>query len=171
MIFGNTKHFAIEFTVDENSDGQWLLGRACYWLCSNQVGDYNSGTLLRDLFLALEYIRGDKSNRMNDYLFDLSKEALVTTLHNSMFGSVNNNESLESRALDEQWAKHNIRPDVDIFDRWKIFLVENGNVGRCVYYGPSASYEECWLSNGEYDSILSLAIESFNQNHSQLPGV
>jgi hypothetical protein len=79
-----------------------------------------------------------------------------------MYGYDNNDhdEALVKRALDEQWARHEIIPNINIFYGTLVWLVEDGQAARCVYkLDASSSYTECSLRSGLFDQILKGAIE------------
>lgn len=168
MFFGNIHRFAIELAFDNNTGEEWMFGRVCYWICGERVGDYESGTSLRDFMFALERISGDADKRENEYLWPLITEILVNTLQESMFGSTRDNDALERRAIQEHWATHNINPAVDIFDEWSIYLVENDCSGRCVcLHHPTTSYNECFLARGEFDSVVKTVLLTLLHKYDQ----
>jgi len=38
ILYSDKTRFAIEFELNENSGGNWMLGRFCYWICDQKVG-------------------------------------------------------------------------------------------------------------------------------------
>lgn len=165
MIVGDTRRFGIELVLNDDSGGEWLFGRVCYWLCNQRIGDWELGTSLRDVLFLWERISGDGGYRFNEYLMPMETATLVNTLHRSMFGGTTD-DSLEHRAFEEQWARHDILPHVDVFDDWKCFLVENDALGRCVFYNPETqSYGQCHFATGEFDRVLTDAIEWLQSHH------
>ena len=169
MLFGDTNRFGIEFEISPNPVGTWMYGPICYWLCGLQVGDYEQITSLRDALYWLEHILWDAGTRVNQNLMRLDTEDLVNMLSHSMFGNHPVNEVLESRAIEEQWARHIIDPEIEIFSGWHIYLVEEGNVGRCVYHNSETDrYYECRLKYGEFDQVLREAVQSLQQHYEAL---
>lgn len=58
-------------------------------------------------------------------------------------------------AEQEQWARHNILPSVDVFDGWKAFLLENGEMGRIVFSAkPYEEVHEAIVGAGLVDAVL-----------------
>ena len=73
MDFGDRSKFAITVELDENYNGAWLFGKFCYWADGMMIGDYKSGTSLRDVLLQATNIHGDSGKRFCQDLFCLGK--------------------------------------------------------------------------------------------------
>lgn len=76
MDFGERNPFAIHLELNSDPGGAWLFGRFCYWIGGKQVGDYEQGTSLRDVFLNLKWIVHDCGNRRGDRLCHWRPEEL-----------------------------------------------------------------------------------------------
>ena len=87
-------------------------------------------------------------------------------LDGGLFGTgIETSETSEQLAIDEQWARHNIAPAVDVFDHWRIYLVESNVAGR-VLYGKTelgALVHETQLVPGECDGVLELACQEIGR--------
>jgi hypothetical protein len=130
MDFGDRSIFAIQLELNSDPGGAWLFGRFCYWIDGKQVGDYELGTSLRDVFSNLKWIAHDCGNRRGERLCQWKPEALFDLLDRSLYG-------VEELAPDvwvpESPARFDIRPPVDVFDGWKVYLVECDTVDLFVY--------------------------------------
>jgi hypothetical protein len=167
MIVGDSSRFGIEFSLDEESKGAWMLGHVCYWICGQRIGDYELTVTLRDVLFCWFNIAGDAGKRANDDLMSLDKADLVNLLLNTLFGDGPSDPVTESRAIEEQWARHVIEPVVGYgFTGWGICLVEDANLARCVYRrAEMKEYFECQLNPGEFDKVLKMAIQSLEQHY------
>lgn len=165
MLFGHKERFGIEFNLAEDHGGAWLFGKLCYWLRGERVGAWDLGTSLRDVFFNWSRIMCDENNRSNDTLMALDSESLIKTLSLGLFGHVlDDDDPLYARVIEEQWARHNVNPNVDVFDEWYVYLVEDTCEGRCVYQQIGVPiYHECLLKKGEFDQVLNAAVRSLEQ--------
>jgi hypothetical protein len=60
--------------------------------------------------------------------------------------------------MEEQWARHNIAPPVDVFDSRQVLLVENEHAGRIVFgQEPYDELTEVEVKHGEVDAVLAAA--------------
>ncbi|MDP1615217.1 MAG: Imm42 family immunity protein [Methylococcales bacterium] len=121
MLVGNKDVFAVEYELDENINA-WMYGKVCYWINNIQIGEYDLGTSLRDVFFALKYSVYDCENRDGGRLCELSPQEIFYHLNETIFG---NNEY--SGAVLDTPARFNIGLQIDVFDNWKIFLVDCDN--------------------------------------------
>ncbi|MBB4595383.1 immunity 42 family protein [Xanthomonas cannabis] len=111
MIYGDKNLFAVEMQLDNNSGGQWMLGKFCYWLNGERVGNFEDGTSLRDVYLQMAPILKTKNRNFND--IDLNYTEIHRAINESIFGE----ECVISNAADYLAA-----PPVDVFDGFKIFV-------------------------------------------------
>lgn len=130
MKIGDCSQFAVEFQLDENYGDIWLYGKFCYWINQKCIGDYEMGTSLRDILLQLKYIVGDNGNRNDEGLFSLGKEEVYDRLNCALYGY--GSSEFEDKARAESWARFNVTLPVDIFDGWKIFIIENSEKTRVI---------------------------------------
>jgi len=84
MIIGNKSEFAIEYELALDYGGVWMFGRVCYWTKDHKIGDYESGTSLRDVMLQLHRIIRDNGKRMHEELFHLNKLELFSRLNDTI---------------------------------------------------------------------------------------
>jgi len=119
MLIGKKETFAVEYELDSNHGGEWMFGKICYWINNVQIGDYELGTSLRDVLVAMAFLVSDCGNREGLNLCKLSSEEVFSQLNEAIFG---NNENIND--LPDIPARFNIGIQVDVFDNWKIFLVD-----------------------------------------------
>jgi Immunity protein 42 len=162
--FGNTKEFAISYELDVNSCGSWLFGKFCYWIGGEIVGDYDVGTSLRDVLLLLRSIVIDNGNRENVNLFGLSHEELYMRLDSTLYGGGERSD-YEELAEEECWARFKIFPSVDIFDDWKIYLIDSPPKARIVYSFRSKNVVEFNLSSGIFDQVATSIFDTLSNIH------
>jgi hypothetical protein len=78
-----------------------------------------------------------------------------------LFGEAD--ESAVTKAEQEQWARHQVFPPVDVFDPWKGFLVEDKQTARLVFSSyPYLNISELTLKPGTVDSVLNAANNALN---------
>ncbi|MFB9275607.1 Imm42 family immunity protein [Cohnella cellulosilytica] len=121
MLIGNPESFATEFELNNNYGGAWMFGRFCYWINGARIGDYESGASLRDVLFLIEDLVRDQGNRSNKNLFMLDYKEFFNRLNEALYGDSSKYDSI---AIEETWAQFNVCPPIDIFDNWKIFMVE-----------------------------------------------
>lgn len=130
MEFGDRKIFAVQLELDLHHSGAWLFGRFCYWINGVQVGDYDPGTSLRDVLFNLKWIDHDRGNRREKTFCDRSVEDVFSLLDNSLYGD---EQIAPNGWLPEAPARFDVRPPVDVFDGWKIYLVECQEFDLMIY--------------------------------------
>jgi len=157
-VVGELSRFAVEYDLNENHGGEWMFGRFCYWIGGRQVGDYELGTSLRDVLFQLEQgVARDKGLRSSRRFSTKSAVDVFRLLRAALFGAADLNNA--GVAEEEQWARHNIVPPVDVFDSWMVFLVEDEEIARLVFaHDPYLDVTELPLKPGEVDAVLDLAL-------------
>jgi len=120
-VIGNIDRFATQYELDSDPGGQWMFGKFCYWCAGQMIGDYELGTSLRDVLFQLENTNKRVTDRESKRLFRLKPLDAFRLLDAALYGyiTLNNSDAAER----ENWARHNVIPPVDTFDRWKAFVV------------------------------------------------
>lgn len=90
MLIGNKETFAVEYELDSNYGGNWMFGKICYWINHVQVGDYELGTSLRDVLVAMIFLVPDCGNREELNLCELPPEEVFFQLNESIYGDTEN---------------------------------------------------------------------------------
>ena len=165
MIFGNLSSFAIEFELDKEYGGVWLFGKFCYRIGGRRVGNYNLGTSLRDIFFMMETIIRHKANRTDKNLYDLPLNELYEKLDKALYGC--ESSRYDDTAYEEQWIRFDVTLPVDIFDDWKIFLIENMGKARVIVGKTNPNDNiyiyEVMLKSGEFDDVIGKTYEALNK--------
>lgn len=86
MIFGDTTVIAAQLELDRDHGGPWLFGWFCNWINGTQIGDYNLGTSLRDVFFSMKWIADDRGNRQCTGLCNLPGEEVFRLLDSALYG-------------------------------------------------------------------------------------
>ncbi|BBU62441.1 hypothetical protein MSC49_23760 [Methylosinus sp. C49] len=162
-VFGDPNRFAIEHELDENHGGVWMYGSFCYWCGGRRVGDYELGASLRDVLFQLEQLaKYYERLRANPRFDSMSASAVFHTLHTAFYGETD--DDTFALAAEEQWRRHEVIPNVDVFDNWKGFLVESERAARLIFArAPHVEVTELALNSGEFDSILDAAISALGK--------
>ena len=120
-IVGDRQRFAVEYALDAEHGGKWLYGKVCFGIAGAQVGDLELGTSLRDFLFSTERLRCERGRRNNPRFATKSAQEIFELLDSALFGS--GAPALDAIPNDEQWARQLLTPEVDVFNRWKIYLV------------------------------------------------
>ncbi len=161
MIIGTKDSFAVEYELDTDFGGKWMYGKVCYWINGKQIGDYELGTSLSDVLFQLKYMIHDNDKRDDESLCLLSPSDIFFQINESIYGE---NKKVYAYTP-ETPAKFNISIPVDVFDQWKIFLVDCNESSIVVYkklddvnvhfaYIPKGIFDQC--INKLYTSLESI---------------
>ena len=130
-----------------------MFGNARYWCGGREIGNFGEQTSLRDLLFMLEGMRRDVGKRQNPRFWNMAATDMFRLVDAGLFG--NRDLAPLSLSMEEQWARHNITPSVDVFDDWKVFVVENETRARVVFSkDPYTSVESVEMNAGEVDTTL-----------------
>ncbi|EGO64879.1 immunity 42 family protein [Acetonema longum] len=161
MIIGKRPHFAVEFEVNKEYGGVWLFGKCCFWIKDQRIGDYELGTSLRDVLFQMRTIVLDNGKRIHNDLFALDTAELYRRLNGALYGCDGTaccDTNFETIAVEETWARFNVSLPVDIFDGWKIFLVESQEKARIIVKKiDKEGIYEAFLTPGEFDEVIAKA--------------
>ena len=149
--FGDIAIFAASYELNQDYGGSWLFGKFCYWIGGELVGDYKLGTPLRDVLTVLGSVVRDNGNRENPSLFKLTAEDLYRRLDSALYGE---NFEYESLAQEECWARFKVHLSVDIFDHWKVYLIDSPPEARIIYSFFGGSVVESNLPAGTFDQAI-----------------
>jgi hypothetical protein len=85
----------------------------------------------------------------------------------ALFGSTDIDNS--AAAEEEEWAKHNVLPAIDVFDHWRLFLLEGPDQGRLLLsQGPYGQITEVSVRVGEVDAVLASAQDALNHLYNRV---
>lgn len=151
-IHGNCQEVAVQFELDQNSGGAWIFGKFCYWIGGKRVGNYELGTSLSDVLTTIPPLVRDSTQRDCIHFFSMPAEALTNELDQGLFGD---NANAEQRALEEGWARFIISLPVDIFDDYRIYLIEDDGSGRYLVRNLATRVlEEYRAPRGTFDEVI-----------------
>lgn len=118
---GNCDRFGIMYALHPESTEHLRFGRVSFYAGGQQIGDLGELICLTDLLGELKYPIGDCGNRGSDRFCALTPEAAFRSLHAALFeGESSENDS----ANVEMWARFNVSIGVDVFRKWRLYLVD-----------------------------------------------
>ena len=159
MLIGNPSNFAVEFELNENYEGVWLLGKFCYWVQDERIGEYDLGTSLRDVLFQIEGIVRFNNKRDGGRFIHSSAQEVYEMLNAALYG---NGDS--QIAIEEQWARFDICPLMDIYNDWKIYLVEHSLQTRIIYQNiMQQKVSEKILKPNEFENAIRKTYEAINE--------
>jgi hypothetical protein len=160
MIVGDISRFAIEFELEESklTDAElapWLFGWIRFWCCGEQIGRYEADTTIRDIAAEAERFIATREKRHDDILAKATREEIVQTIINALYvDSGQTDERVQADA--ERFGPFVVSPEVDVFDPWRILLVEGDHAARLIWYlNDERVLHECMLDRGEFELVLS----------------
>jgi hypothetical protein len=147
-----------------------MYGCACYWVCGQPVGNFENVGTLRQIMLEWDTMSRDSGRRSNPELFALDTATLVDTLFCGLYGhGCLDYDTQHDRGIEEEWARFDISPQVEMFDHWFVFLAESPLSSRCVFHlWESDLYGECTLEPGEFDRVLKQALEHLYEDYDKV---
>ncbi|HRD68405.1 MAG TPA: Imm42 family immunity protein [Candidatus Competibacter sp.] len=151
MLIGDKQSFAVEYEFDDNSGGEWMYGKICYWIGGYQVGNYELGTSLRDVLFQMKYLVYDSGNRECMTLCATPPDEVFNLLKKSIYGESENNYN---DILDTP-ARFDINIHVDVFDQWKVFLIDCDNYSMILFNMINQKTAHMVYANkGDFDSVI-----------------
>ncbi len=123
MLFGDASSFAIEYDLDREFGGEWLFGKMCYWIGGSRIGNYDLGTSLRDVLFQIKYIGHCCGDRFGEGLCKIGPEEIFYLIDGALYGEGGEGSSALIKIPDDL-ARYDVRVPVDVFDEWKIYLVD-----------------------------------------------
>jgi len=161
-IFGDPTSFAVEYEMSEEPHREWMYGRVCYWCKGSRVGDFSSETSLRDVLFQLERMGCDDGQRASDRFDSAPALEVFRLLDGALYGPERPELAIDPEVVEsEQWARHKIIPELDVFDDWKGFLVETGRGDRLLLsQGPHSDVVEVVIESGKVGKAMAAACRS-----------
>ena len=151
---GSPEAFAVRIDLDQDFAGEWLLGRVCYLIGGNQIGDFELGTSLRDVLLQMHFVFKDCGKRRNARFDGKSKDELRDLIDSALRGT----SAFYDIAKAEMWARHEITPPVDVFDGIHVLQFDKASESHLIWYSTSgnaaATTHELMLPCGTVDCVL-----------------
>lgn len=114
---------------------------------------------MRDTLFQLESIVRDNGNRAAKSTVQLTSQDAFEKINDALYG---NDES--QLTFEEQCARFNVCPLIDVFNNWKIFLIEEQTQARIIYQNLMAKkISEKVLDSGEFENVIREAYEKISQ--------
>lgn len=174
MILGSKDSFAIEFEVDPIPQGAseehikymryFILGRMCFWVNHQQIGDYDLGGSLSVAAADLPTLLEKTGRRYAPALNAESAEKAFHTINDALY--------IDKGQPDEQvrqdWKTYSgfiaIPMGFDVFDEWKAFLVEGDQKARYLWLNyDEGVVHEAILAIGEFEACIQEFLDWFDE--------
>lgn len=159
MLVGDKRRFAVEFKLDpqklaDTELKEWLFGRICFWCGDERVGSFDEEATIRDVALEAERLLRHAGKRKDTVLMAAPRTMLIGTIVNALY--VDSGQPDERVREDwERFSRFVVSPEVDVFDAWRLLLVEGEGSARLIWSKKSETEaKECLLKQGEFDSVL-----------------
>jgi hypothetical protein len=160
-LIGVRSRFAVGYELDGNYGGAWMYGKFCYFCNDQEVGDYELGTSLRDVLFQLDEV-AKFNHQASPHFSAMSAREIFEMLDTALSGEAI--ARVAKLAEEEQWREFCIFPSVDIFDKWKGFLLGSGENERLIFSSaPYADVKELELDGGEVESVLKQVRKELNE--------
>ena len=125
MMAGRKNDFAIEYCLDANFGGKWLLGRIAYWIDGEMLGDYALGTSLANtlnFFFGLIKYAGRKKT---PGFCGIAANKVYEIIDGAIFGD----DDTFDRCVDDELLCASpglllLTPAIDVFDRCRAYSFE-----------------------------------------------
>ena len=159
MMVGDKERFGIEFELDvaklaDPKLAEWKYGRIRWWCGGEAVGRCEADTTLRDVAVEAARFRNNEGKRRDVGLMSASGEDVVLTIVAALYQDRGQTDE-QVEADDRRYRRFVVKPLVDVFDPWDIFLIESENVARLIWCRVNdARVCERELAAGEFDAVL-----------------
>lgn len=170
MMVGNKESFAVQFELDKEFGGVWLFGKFCYWVAGVMVGDYELGTSLRDVLFQMRWAVADCGNRAGGVLCDVTPEKAFLMLDGLLYEPNEFAATAEATSI-ETPARFAVSIPVEVFDRWKIYLIECNEVATMIFRDAKNSViRSVALEKGTFDRVINETFDCLDRLYEQNRG-
>ena len=165
MLFGSKARFAIEARLNEvGVEDPFLLGRFCFWVEEEAVGDYQLGGALSVALASCRNLLRFSGNRDDGRLIAMPAADAFTEIYSALF--VDNGQSDNRVKRDSEYYTRfvAIPTGFDVFDSWMAFLIEDRTMGRYLWKKTASEADhvhETTLQEGEFDAVLLKFVNRF----------
>lgn len=151
---GNPGRFAVEFERDARSPPDFPLGRFCYWVGGQRVGDYDHGTSFGTVIYVSKVVVASRGRRYMPRLMSIPLATAFEEVRHALCDDQGSDaEVAERRRVYSRFVS--LLSGVDSFDRWLGYAVEDDNRARFMWQEPAGRIQEVFLKAGEIEDVLS----------------
>jgi hypothetical protein len=157
-LIGEKDKFAIQYKI-LGVERPFILGHICYWIKGEPIGDFQSSTILSDVYVFLPRILYNNDNRQHEKLFKMKKEDVLYLLGGQAYLD---DDKYEEQALIEMWSRFNIEIGLDVFKGTVVKLIENAKDARVIFFSNNGFLNELYLKKGIIDRVFEIFDEKLN---------
>ncbi len=157
-LIGKKDLFAIQFKIEEVRN-PYIWGHICYWINSMMIGNFESVTILSDVFIFLPHIIYDNGNREHESFYKMDKDKVFYLLSGQAFL---NNHKYEEIALTETWARFSIEMGLDVFVGTVVKLIEDKDNARIIFSSDGKEVYDLYLKKGNVEDVFTCFSVQFN---------
>jgi hypothetical protein len=161
MVIGDPARFALRYS-DKATDDFWALGHLCFIAAGHELGDYDRGASLNAAVAAIKDQLRYAGRRGEPTLYELAAEDVFSVIDAELYGEGGPRRGCA--AVSDPWRFDAAHMGLDVFDQWKIYVVEGAADARLVWkqrVGTAyTAVREVRLSPGEFDAVLGRAVAS-----------
>lgn len=159
MLFGDKKKFGVQIELGSQYGGVWLYGNFCYWINNEMIGDFDMGTSLRDVLFQMKFASSEPLDRSSSKFCSLSSQDFFNYLDDELYGNIDS-ENVDN---DEDLWKFDISIHVDIFDLWKIYLLDCRGFSKILYKNINIDEIKIFeLESGYFNEVVKTAFNYLN---------
>jgi len=130
IIIGNKETFAVQFELDDDCSGKWMLGKFCFYINNQMIGDYNMGATLSVVLNDFHYIKNDIIKQESSKLFNLNDRQILGLIVRYCYDDFAIDSYLSENA-DPNCFRISIGDEC--MDAFFLYVVNNGQEAKIIY--------------------------------------
>ena len=163
VVFGETNEFACQIKLDDNMHGEWLVGKVCFWVSGEMIGDYEYSISLRDTMFAMRQVVEEQGRRQHDYFLGTSTSEFYNRVYNCMFGNLPDCDDIQ-QMQEEEWGRLLVDIPISAISNPIIYFIEGEINDRIIIIGDNLSEcKDVYVKSGVFYDIISQAYTYLNE--------
>lgn len=136
--YGNKDIFAIEYKINEDHCGKWMMGNFCLYFQGQPIGQNPYTWYLLDLMMTLKYFKKKKGHHYAPKLFALSDKEFSDVIYINTFDDDREEEFYQYVPIRQERTEYMLLLDDQSFftETYIIYFVDNDEYTK-VWYGKS----------------------------------
>lgn len=158
-MIGDRSRFGIEFEIDADLLGdpeysRWCFGRLRFWCGSMPIGAWEEVTALCSIAAHARSVSNEVGQRAGHGLCALDARSVAATISSALYEDHGQDDRVVA-ADARRYSPLVVSPSVDVFDSWRIILIECDMAARLIWYRlDDMNISECLLGKGEHEAVL-----------------